>query len=144
MYTQHINVKELVAICRWCEQLQNQRVIIYTDNKTAASWINKGSSRQDISMFVLRIIFWFCAFYNFSLKCVYFPGVHNVVADTCSRLHEPAKLGKLYDLIPSLQFEPFSIQELNKHMSLPFIFSRWGVKNCSPGYGRVVQKEGVG
>ncbi|XP_069131661.1 LOW QUALITY PROTEIN: uncharacterized protein [Argopecten irradians] len=148
IYREHINIKEPVAIylaiCRWCHLLKNQHVVIYTDNKTAASWINKGSSRNELCMFILRILFWFCACYNFTLKCVYFPGVQNVIADTCSRLHENGKLSLLYQLLPSLQLDQFNVHELTTHMSQNFFINRWYVRDCAYGNSRATKKQGVG
>ncbi|XP_069109109.1 LOW QUALITY PROTEIN: uncharacterized protein [Argopecten irradians] len=148
IYREHINIKGLVAIylaiCRWCHLLKNQHVVIYTDNKTAASWINKGSSRNKLCMFILRILFWFCACYNFTLKCVYFPGVQNVIADTCSRLHENGKLSLLYQLLPSLQLDQFNVHELTTHMSQNFFINRWYVRDCAYGNSRATKKQGVG
>lgn len=145
---QHINIKELVAIflavCRWREHFRDHKVVIYTDNKSAASWVNKGSSRSEVSMLVLRLLFWFCAYFNFSLKCIYLPGARNIVADRCSRLHEQNALSKLYDLLPSLCLLPFSLEHLANHMSYCFLLCRWNTKISPAIYGGGPEKEGVG
>lgn len=146
----HINVKELLAVyfavCRWSSVLANKRVIIYTDNKSTAAWVNKGSSRNKLSMMILRVLFWICASVNVSLKAIYLPGARNVIADTYSRLQERDKLTLLYDLIPSytLSCETFEPCSLAYHMSLNFIYSRWGYRVQPPVYSGGLQATGVG
>ena len=100
----HINLKEaisiLLALERWAPMLQNKHVIIYTDNVTAKSVINKGTSPSDWLMaYLIRASFWTQAKYNFSVKAVYLPGRCNLRADSISRLHEPFALSRLYDYL---------------------------------------------
>lgn len=125
----HINVKEFIAIflsvCRWGKYFVNSKVIIHSDNSSAVSWINKGTSRIPLVQFMCRILFWISALYNCVISAKYLPGKQNNIGDACSRLHEPGQLTKLYSLVPSLQHDNFSIATLLSHMSLPFIFARW-------------------
>lgn len=148
LFNQHINVKEFSAIylamCRWGSHLCNKRVIIYSDNKSAVSWINKGTSRNSVIMYLTRLLFWICAINNISLKAVYLPGVCNRVADACSRLHESNKLSELYTLLPSLTCSDFTVYELSQHMSLRFIFRRWFNGGGTQVRGSPIQRQGVG
>lgn len=106
---EHINVKEFltifIALCRWCGHLCNKKVIIYSDNKSAVSWINKGTSHNMIVMFACRLLLWFSASFNCSIKAIYLRGRNNVRADTCSRLHDPDKFSLLYCVLPSLTYQ---------------------------------------
>ena len=90
--TEHINVKEFVAIFlavfRWCNNFLNKKVIIYSDNASAVSWINKGTSRNPLIQFMCRILFWISAMNNCAFSARYIPGKQNSIADACSRLHE--------------------------------------------------------
>ncbi|XP_033762030.1 uncharacterized protein LOC117343680 [Pecten maximus] len=145
---EHINVKEFLAIyfafCRWGPTLCNKHVIVYSDNKSAVSWINKGTSRNTLVMYILRLMFWMCAINNVSLKAKYLPGVCNNIADACSRLHEPDKLCLLYSWIPSLSLCDFSVYELSQHMSLHFISHRWLHSSRLRGSSDTLQRKGVG
>lgn len=122
-------LKEFIAIflsvCRWSKYFVNSKVIIHSDNSSAVSWINKGTSRIPLVQFMCRILFWISALYNCVISAKYLPGKQNNIGDACSRLHEPGQLTKLYSLVPSLQHDNFSIATLLSHMSLPFIFARW-------------------
>ncbi|KAJ8311870.1 hypothetical protein KUTeg_010579 [Tegillarca granosa] len=147
MVMQHINVKELVAIIlaviRWCISFRDKCLVIYTDNVSAASFINKGTSRNPVIMYFLRLLLWMCAYYNFSVRAVYLPSCLNTRADACSRIHEPGKLSLVFDLIPSLQLETFSVQLLLRHMSYTFIHFRF-FRARSASKSGIFQKQGVG
>ena len=125
----HINLKEtiiiVIAIFRWVSLLQNKRVIIYTDNVTAKSVINKMTSRNPIVMVYIRLLFFLQAVYNFSFFAVHIPGKHNTLADAISRLHEKDKLSQVYDLLPVNEIGLFSGYDLLNHMSYKFYISRW-------------------
>ena len=58
--TEHINVEEFVAIFlavfRWCHNFWNKKVIVYSDDPSAVSWINKGTSRNPLIQFMCRIL----------------------------------------------------------------------------------------
>jgi hypothetical protein len=99
----HINYKETVAIflaaLRWGPQWSNSYVTVYTDNVTAKSIVNKGTSKNPKIMPLIRKLFWLSALYNFYLKVEFIPGADNIMADTISRLHENGNLCKLEALI---------------------------------------------
>ena len=124
-----------MAILRWSCFLQNKKVIIYTDNMTAKSVINKMSSKNPSVMTYIRFLFFMQAFCNFSILVIHIPGKRNIIADSISRLHEDNKLSEVYALLPS--YKPFTIFELLNHMSFIFLFSRWlsGWKHPRKGCG---------
>lgn len=129
---EHINVKETIAIVlaleRWASCLANKRVILYTDNIAARSYINKATTKNALLMNFLRGLFWTQAHYNFSVIVKHVKGCHNILADTISRIDRVDMFHKLYTLLPleSMGLVPFTFGELSKHMSLDFIHCRWG------------------
>lgn len=125
----HINLKEtiiiVIAIFKWASFLENKRVIIYTDNVTAKSVINKMTSRNPVVMVYIRFLFYMQAVYNFSIFAIHIPGKFNTLADACSRLHEKDKLSLVYDLLPFNPKGILSVHELLNHMSFNFFMYRW-------------------
>ena len=89
----HINFKEVLAIIlaakRWGKLWCNKHVIIQSDNSTALSIVNKGTTGNPIIMRYLRELFWLSAVYNFRITAIYLPGCMNYIADAISRMHEP-------------------------------------------------------
>ena len=99
----HINYKEvlaiLVAALRWAPKWANRRIYILSDNTTAVSVINRGTTRHQVVMEGMRCLFWLSAKFNFHLTARHIPGVKNVAADSASRLHEPGQLNKLIGIL---------------------------------------------
>ena len=75
----HINYKEVLAIIfaakRWGHQWRNHHVIIQSDNTTAVSMINKGTSKNPIIMGFLQELFWLSAIFNFRITAMHIPGI---------------------------------------------------------------------
>ena len=94
----HINYKEVLAIIfaakRWGHQWRNHHVIIQSDNTTAVSIINKGTSKNPIIMGFLLELIWLSAIFNFRITAMHIPGISNPIADSISRLHDPLYLIK--------------------------------------------------
>ncbi len=95
----HINYKEVMSLepaarC-WAPAWENKTVFVHSDNQAAVAIVNKGSCKNPIVMDSLRRVFWLSAVHNFRLRAVYYPGRHNTVADSISRLHEPGGWGRL-------------------------------------------------
>lgn len=132
----HINIKETVtlilALFHWHEQLRDKYVMVFTDNMTARSIINKGTCKSSYVMNLLRQLFWLQATFNFTVQAIFLPGKFNVLADCVSRLHEKGQLSKLWSLnyIYECGFIPFTLKELCSHMSPAFVFYRWGRASC--------------
>lgn len=85
-------------------------MIIYSDNASHVSWLNKVTSKKPLIYLMFRILFWIFAIYNYAFSAQHLPGKQNNIA--CSRLHEPSQLNKLYLLVTSLQYDTFSITTL--------------------------------
>lgn len=114
--SEYINVKYFVvifqAVFRWCNNFLNKKMIMYSDNASHVSWLNKVISRKPLIYLMFRILFWIFAIYNYAFSAQHLPGKQNNIADACSRLHEPSQLNKLYLLVPSLQYDTFSFTTL--------------------------------
>ena len=88
----HINHKEVLAVVmaaeNWSSLWANKQVIIHSDNQTAVTIINKGTTRNPIVMFYLRRLFWYSAIFNFRITAKYIPDNENTIADAISRMHD--------------------------------------------------------
>ena len=108
----HINHKEALAVAlacyRWCHLWTGKKILILSDNQTAVSTINRGTSRDRRVMDTLRGVFWLSAIFGFHLCARYFPGHQNVTADCVSCLHERGRLQQLCGLLPLGQIYPLS------------------------------------
>jgi hypothetical protein len=118
----HINYKETIAIVlaafRWAPQWANSYVTLYTDNVTAKSIINKGSSKNPLVMPYIRELFWLSAIYNFHLRVEYIPGSCNVVADAISRLHDNGYILLLESLVRPANYQGFYNLNFVLHASI--------------------------
>jgi hypothetical protein len=88
----HINVLEmltvLLAIKRWGSSLSGTMVTVRSDNMTTLAAVTKGTSRSREIMPLVRELFWLSVRHDFVLKCVFLPGVDNVLADRISRVDD--------------------------------------------------------
>ena len=99
----HINYKELLSVLfaarRWGHLWKNTRVVVFTDNQVAKATLNRGTSRHQTVMQVLRELFWLSVWHNFDLTAEYLPGKDNDMAHAISRLAEPGQLVRLDSLL---------------------------------------------
>ena len=109
-----ISVKELVpvvvAAALWGEKWRQRHVCIHSDNMAVVSVIKSGTTSSQQSMHLLRCLFFYCAFYRFSVSCVHVPGALNTVADALSR----DNFDVVHSFLPqaSLEHVPAAIVEL--------------------------------
>lgn len=119
----HINYKEALAfelgLTKWADKLQNRKVIVYSDNVTAVSLLNKCSTKDKTVMESLRRIFWLSARFNFRLTCRYYRGCDNRIADGVSRLHEGARLWKNLPVFPVLNSDEVVVSQDPMCMAAP-------------------------
>jgi hypothetical protein len=59
----------LIAARRWGAWWTNRKVLFRIDNFTAASAINKGTTRSSGVMHIVREVFWVSVLGNFEIKC---------------------------------------------------------------------------
>ena len=90
MDSDNINVLELypvfVSLLRWGHLWRNSRVVCKSDNTQVVWALTKGRSVNDMSMALLRKIFWLSVLMNFHLVAEHIPGDENLWPDTLSRL----------------------------------------------------------
>ena len=86
----NINVLELfpvyISILRWGSTWRNSRVVCKSDNTQVVWALNKGRSVNDVSMALLRRIFWLSVIMNFHLVAQHISGDENTWPDSLSRL----------------------------------------------------------
>ncbi|VDI15420.1 Hypothetical predicted protein [Mytilus galloprovincialis] len=90
----------LILICLWlsenCIQLQwrqyfganigrGKRIVFHCDNESTVNIINKGRSKVQDIMKLMRKLTWLAAINNFTFSSKHIPGVKNVIADSLSR-----------------------------------------------------------
>ena len=75
----------VMAAALWGEKWRQRHVCIHSDNMAVASVIKSGSTSSQQSMHLSRCLFFYCAFYRFSVSCVHIPRALNTVADALSR-----------------------------------------------------------
>ena len=99
----HINNKEVVAailgICTFGPTLQNHDVTVVTDSSVAKSVLNRGHSKNQYVMSMLRDMFWTLEQFNIHLRAVHCPRALNQLPDAISRLHEEGQLLRLRSLL---------------------------------------------
>lgn len=76
----------LLAANRYAEKWRDKKIIWYTDNAQVVTIVNKGTSKNEFCMEVLRYIFWRSVEFNFHLVCRHIPGSENNLPDYLSRL----------------------------------------------------------
>ena len=86
----HINHKEAAAVIMatrwWAPEWEGCHVVIYMDNQAALAMVNKGTTRDDTMMSLLRELFWWSVRFDFSMEARYLKGEYNLFADTAFRL----------------------------------------------------------
>ena len=88
-----------ISISRRQANFKNKTIVVYTDNISAASIINKCSSKNFAVMHALRDMFLAAAAHNCVVRALYMPGHRHVIADCISRLHEPRQFNSLESII---------------------------------------------
>ena len=105
------------AVKHWARHLSNHRVVIFTDNSSAAFMGNKGTSRHPAAMETLHSIGYLALKYDFDLQLQYIPGLQNNLADSISRIHLPGQIHRFISLLWRLGYEPYGFW-LPFHMSM--------------------------
>ena len=91
--TQHINLKEMMAVWKtlnhFQNQLRNKCILVATDNTSVVCYLNKkgGTKSQALLDLTVKILLW-CQQQNIILKARHIPGRLNVITDQLSRLHQ--------------------------------------------------------
>ena len=76
----------VIAVFVWAPKLKNHRVIIFCDNESMVSMVNKTTSSCKNCMILIRKLVLKCLQFNFRLFGRHLVGALNEVADSLSRL----------------------------------------------------------
>lgn len=100
---ENINVLEIIpillAVNRFANTWRDKVVTWYSDNMQVVHVVNKGSSKNNYCMEVLRYVFWASIVNNFHLKCKHIPGACNTIPDKLSRIGHG---GSIFENVPSI------------------------------------------
>ena len=88
--------KELFAIvaaaATWGSLWARRRVIFFTDCMAVVQALTRGASRTRRIMQLMRMLHFTAARHHSIYRVQHIPGVHNVVADELSRVHDVSQL----------------------------------------------------
>ena len=106
----------VLSLHLWGHEMQNRRVLFFTDNEALVHVINKQSCRDKDLMFFVRELVLVCLRRNVHFKAKHIPGLHNKLADSLSRL----QLQTFKHLAPAHMYPfpteiPQHLQPLNWH-----------------------------
>ena len=100
----------VVALEVWGPKLQNKRLTLFTDNMALVSVLNKQSSRDKLTMVLIRKLVLICLNNNIVLNSNHVEGICNKYADLLSRL----QIEKFRDICPWANLTPTQIPNLPK------------------------------
>ena len=78
-------------------------VYCHTDNIGASFILNKASSKEPIIVDLLKRVYSLSIQFNFSFKCVYYPGICNYISDAISRIQAPGGVRRLEQVLAGLK-----------------------------------------
>ena len=76
----------VLSLCLWGHLMKNQCILFFTDNEAVMHAINKQSCKDKDMMFYVRKLVLICLENNILFKAKHIRGIHNVLADSLSRL----------------------------------------------------------
>ena len=130
----HLNIAFLelypivLSLHLWGHDMENQRILFFTDNEALVHVINEQSCRDKNLLFLVRRLVLVCLERNICFKAKHIPGVHNVLAAALSRL----KFQTFKQLAPACKNPhpteiPHHLQPLSWHQWPPI----WCVLACN-------------
>ena len=97
-----ISAREMVPIvlaaATWGGSWYRQHVAFYSDNLAVVAVIQRRSTKDPLFLHLLRCLYFYAAFYQFTYSAHHLPGVTNVAADALSRNN----MCLLYSLVPQV------------------------------------------
>ena len=100
----------VVACVLWGKDWSGQRVLFNCDNTATVQIINKGRSKVNIIMKLMRKLTWCSAISNFTIHAKHVPGCFNSTADAISRF----QMNKFRKLAPNADLHPVSSPPLEQ------------------------------
>lgn len=77
----------VLSLYLWGIEMQNRCMLFFTNNEALVYVINKQSCNDKGLMFFVTKLVLICLQNNILFKAKHVPGVHNILADSFSRLH---------------------------------------------------------
>ena len=106
----------VLSLHLWGHEMQNRRVLFFTDNEALVHAINKQSCRDKDLMFFVRELVLVCLRRNVQFKAKHISGLHNKLADSLSRLQlQTFKQLAPAHMLPFPTEIPQHLQPLNWH-----------------------------
>ena len=88
----------------------SKRILFYSDSQSAISIIQKGPSRSNLIMTLVRRSTLCCALGNFSVSAAFLPGSFNIITDSLSR----SQLEKFRSLVPHAEKLPTRVPPIQQ------------------------------
>lgn len=76
----------VLSVLLWGDRMRSHRVTFFTDNAALVEIINRATSRDPTVMIFVRALVLACLKFNILFRARHVPGVHNILADSLSRL----------------------------------------------------------
>ena len=92
----------VVAAMLWGSEWNGKQILFYCDNEATVHIINKGRSKIQCIMRLMRRLTWCAASGNFSITAKHIPGINNDVADALSRF----QIDRFRQLAPGAALNP--------------------------------------
>ena len=118
-------VPVIVAVGLWGVQWPGATICCLCDNAALVAAINKGSARDPSLVRLLRILAWFSAMLNLSVRAQHLPGTENVSADALSRGNLPLFFAHNLQASPMPAIIPRELRELALNRSLLWTSANW-------------------
>ena len=115
----------IVAVGLWGVQWSGSTICCLCDNAAVVATINKGSARDPSLVRLLRILAWFSAMLNLSMRAQHLPGTQNISADALSRGNLPLFFAHNPQASPIPAIIPRELGELALNRSLLWTSPSW-------------------
>ena len=76
----------VLSLYLWGREMSNRCILFFTDNEALVHVINKQSCKDKGLLFFVRKLVLLCLQNNILFKAIHVRGVHNILADSLSRL----------------------------------------------------------
>ena len=75
----------VMAAAMWGRSWHRRRVFFHSDNMAVVAVIQRKSAKHPLLLHLLRCLYFYAAYFQFSYSAHHLPGVTNVAADSLSR-----------------------------------------------------------
>ena len=100
----------VVAAVLWGHTWGKKRILFHCDNEAVVHVINKGTSKNNNIMKLMRTLIWQSAVHNFHVTSIHIPGKNNIISDSLSRF----QLQKFRQAAPNAAPHPTLVPAMEK------------------------------